>query len=94
MPACELKYTKVVDGNVVEMTAEEKAVVDAPDIEREQSITDIKEAYLEALNNLDSIINAEDPTNAQVIYAIKTEATILKKLLKFIRLNVVYDLPE
>lgn len=89
MPPCELKYTKVIDGSVVEMTAEEKAVVDAPEIERKQSIVDIEEAYLSALDDLDNIINATNPTNAQIVGAIKTEAKILKKLLKFIKLNVV-----
>ena len=91
MPGCDLKYTKVVDGLIVEMTVEEKAVVDAPEIEKELSITDIKEAYLTALTTLDTIINFDNPTNAQVISAVKSEAQILKKLLKFIRLNVVSD---
>ena len=92
MPGCDLKYTKVMDGLIVEMTVEEKAVVDAPEIEKSLSITDIKEAYLTALDNLDNIINAENPTNAQVIAAIKTEARILKKMLKFIRLNTVQNI--
>ena len=91
MPGCDLKYTKVVDGLIVEMTVEEKAVVDAPEIEKSLSITDIKEAYLTALTTLDTIINFDNPTNAQVISAVKSEAQILKKLLKFIRLNVVSD---
>ena len=91
MPDCELKYTKVVDGEVVEMTEEEKAEVDAPEIERQLSITEIREQYLTALANLDTIIDTENPTSAQVIAAVKTEASIIKKLLKFIRLNLVLD---
>jgi len=91
MPACDIKYTKVVSGNVVEMTTEEKTVVDAPEIEREQSVTNVKEMYLTALDQLDTIINFSDPTNAQVVSAVKTEAMILKKLMKYIKLNVIRD---
>ena len=93
MPACELKYTKVVNGLIVEMNVEEKAVVDAPQIEKKQSVIDIEEVYLTALNNLQNIIDVENPTNTQVINAVKTEAVILKKLLKFIKLNMVYNSP-
>lgn len=34
MPTCNIKYTKVVDGQVVEMTKQEKHVVDLPSLKR------------------------------------------------------------
>lgn len=34
MPTCNIKYTKVVDGQVVEMTKQEKRVVDLPALKR------------------------------------------------------------
>ena len=42
IPDCDIKYTKVVNDSVVEMTAEEKYIVDLPDLKREwiQNITD------------------------------------------------------
>ena len=89
MPNCELKYTKMIDSSVVEMTLEEKDIVDAPGIEQADSKTTIEEAYIEALATLDQIINTEAPTSAQVIAGVKAEAQILKKLLKFVRLNLV-----
>ena len=89
MPACDLKYTKVVGKLVLEMTIEEKAVVNAPQIEKGQSATDINEIYPTALAQLDTVINSTNLTNEQIITSIKTEATILKKLLKFIKLNMV-----
>ena len=35
MPTCDIRYTKVVDGQVVGMTKEEEAVVDRPRIKKE-----------------------------------------------------------
>lgn len=42
LPDCELKHTKVVNDLIVEMTTEEKYVIDLPDLKREwiQNITD------------------------------------------------------
>lgn len=42
MPNCDIKYTKVVDLNIIEMTTEEKYVIDLPSLKREwiQNITD------------------------------------------------------
>ena len=34
MPTCDIKYTKVVDGQVVDMTKQEKHVVDLPALKR------------------------------------------------------------
>lgn len=41
MPECDTKYTKVVDGSIIEMTTEEKHVVDLPSLKKEwiQNIT-------------------------------------------------------
>lgn len=42
MPNCDVKYTKVVDLNIIEMTTEEKYIIDLPDLKREwiKNITD------------------------------------------------------
>ncbi|NOR84761.1 hypothetical protein GQ473_01455 [archaeon] len=42
MPNCDIKYTKVVNSNVIEITTEEKYVIDLPDLKREwiKNITD------------------------------------------------------
>ena len=42
MPNCNIKYTKVVNLNIIEMTIKEKHTVDLPDLKREwiQNITD------------------------------------------------------
>lgn len=42
LPDCELKYTKVINDLIVEMTIEEKYIVDLPSLKREwvQNITD------------------------------------------------------
>ena len=89
MPACEIKYTKVVSGVVVEMTTEEKAIIDLPEIERIESKTAIQTAYETAMTQLQTIQNTTSPTNAQVINAIKQIAAIQEKLLKFIYRNLI-----
>ena len=42
MPNCDIKYTKVIDLNIVEITTEEKYIIDLPDLKREwiKNITD------------------------------------------------------
>jgi len=45
----------------------------------------IRDAYVDAITVLEQIQNTASPTNAQVIAAIKKEAEILEKLLKFIK---------
>ena len=42
MPNCNIKYTKVIDSNIIEMTTEEKYIIDLPDLKREwiKNITD------------------------------------------------------
>jgi len=87
MPACALKYTKVVDDIVVEMTTEEKAVVDLPETERIESKTSLEKAYSNAISQLQIIQNTSAPTGAQVITAVKQMAAIQEKLLKFIYRN-------
>jgi len=84
---CALKYTKVVDSIVVEMTTEEKAIVDLPEVERIKSRTSLKEAYTDAISQLQTIQNTGAPTSAQVVTAVKQMAAIQEKLLKFIYRN-------
>lgn len=45
----------------------------------------IKDAYLNAITTLENIKAVTSPTNAQVIAAVKAEADILEKLLKFMK---------
>jgi len=49
----------------------------------------IKTAYLEYITTLASIQNVVNPTNAQVVAAIKAEANILEKLLKFMKSQII-----
>jgi hypothetical protein len=88
MPARDIKYIKVVDEKIVEMTAEEKAVVDLPETERIESRTSLKEAYTNAISQLQNIQNTSAPTSAQVIAAVKHMAVIQEKLLKYIYRNI------
>ena len=87
IPSCALKYTKAVDGTIVEMTTEEKAIVDLPEVEQIESRTSLKEAYINAISQLQTIQNTSAPTSAQVITAVKQMAAIQEKLLKFIYKN-------
>lgn len=46
---------------------------------------DLVDTYNQAIIDLDTIINRTNPTNAQVIWAVREEAKIIKKLAKFIK---------
>lgn len=48
----------------------------------------IKDAYLNAITILKNIQSVTSPTNAQVIAAVKAEADILEKLLKFLKSQI------
>jgi len=45
----------------------------------------LKNAYQDAITLLEQIQNATNPTNAQVVQAVKKEAEIIEKLLKVIK---------
>lgn len=49
----------------------------------------LKDEYLAAITTLQNIQNATNPTNAQVIAAVKYEAKTLERLLKFMKANFV-----
>ncbi len=49
----------------------------------------IVDAYTQAIADLETIQNTVNPTNAQVIWAIKQEASIVEGLLKFIKNDLV-----
>ncbi len=85
MPACDIKYTKVVDSIIVEMTDKEKAVVDLPEVERIESRNSLKEGYVDEILQLQTIQKTDAPTSAQV----KQMATIQEKLLEFVYRNLV-----
>lgn len=89
MPSCDIKYTKVVDNKVIEMTTDEKLIVDKPDVERINSKINVSELYNQAITDLELIQSIANPTTAQLIWAIKREALIIERLLKFIKLNIM-----
>jgi len=88
MPNCDIKYTKVVDGKIIEMSVEEKLIVDQPQKDRLESKDYINNEYEQALVDLQIIQNLTNPTNAQILLAIKKEALILEKLMRFIKFNM------
>lgn len=45
----------------------------------------VKDAYLTAMGQLDTIISFGTPTNAQIITAVKQEAQILKNILLYLK---------
>jgi hypothetical protein len=45
----------------------------------------LRDGYIQAITDLTTIKNYTNPTNAQVIAAVKKEAEILEKLLKVIK---------
>ena len=49
----------------------------------------VKDAYLQAITDLETIQTTANPTNAQVIWAVKKEAEIMEKLLKFVKSQIV-----
>ena len=49
----------------------------------------IKDAYTQAITDLQTIQAGENPTPAQIIWSIKKEAEILEKLLKFIKSQII-----
>jgi len=88
MPNCDIKYTKVVDGKIIEMSVEEKLIVDQPQKDKLESKDYIRNEYTQALTDLQIIQNLTNPTNAQILSAIKKEALILEKLMRFIKFNM------
>lgn len=48
---------------------------------------DLKAQLVSVLNTLDTIANAQSPTQAQIVAAVQFEATMLRKLLKFMARN-------
>jgi len=84
-----LKYTKVVDGTVVEMTQVEKDVVDLPFLERLNSKLVIQDTFTTAIDDLQQIQNVSSPTNAQIVAAVKRMAQIEEQLLRFIYRNFI-----
>ncbi len=48
----------------------------------------IKTAYITAITTLQNIQTTINPTNAQVVAAVKAEAAILEKLLKFLKSQI------
>lgn len=49
----------------------------------------IIDAYNQAIIDLQAIQNTAAPTNAEVILAVKREAAIIERLLKFIRMDLI-----
>lgn len=45
----------------------------------------LREAYLQALTDLQTIQDAVDPTAAEIVWGMKKEAEILEKLLKVVK---------
>lgn len=89
MPACDIKYTKVVTGAVVEMTAIEKNVVDHPQQPIEQirkdlsNIANINKLRADA-NSMINQVNSNNFTTEDIIPAIKKQAETQKAILDMI----------
>lgn len=49
---------------------------------------DIKTAYVQAVADLNTIISTSNPTNAQIVWAVKRLAEIQKSLLRFLKTDV------
>lgn len=85
---CIRHPNEVLDYTGLNLTADQKAFFDQRNGNVQFALTNnqaVKDAYLDMVNRLEQIQSAANPTNAQVIQAIKDESLYIERLMKVIK---------